>query len=95
MESEIIVKILSDKSCVFQRNVSESWHLLICLPELGAGKLRDLWAGQQRDLGAGQSTSWGLASKEMLVLRKKDLLSSRIWPIQYVNRGVPKGLVED
>ena len=97
MESQIIVKILSDKSCVFQRNVLESRHLLICLPELAVGKLRylwagqlrDLWAGQQRDLGAGQSRSWGLASKEMLVLRKKDLLSSRIWAIRYGNRGVP------
>ena len=95
MESKIIVKILSDKSCVFQRNLLESRHLLICLTEIVDGKLRDLSAGQQRDLGAGQSRSWGLASKEMLVLREKDLLSSRIWPIQYVNRGVPKGLVED
>ena len=56
MESEIIVKVLSDKSCVFQRKVSEYWHLLICLPELGAGKLRDLWAGQWRDLGAGKQS---------------------------------------
>ena len=68
MESEIIVKVLSDKSCVFQRNVLESRHLLICLPELAAGKLRDLWAGQQRDLGAGQSRSWWLASKEIFGL---------------------------
>ena len=27
----------------------------------------------------------------MLVLCGKDLLSSRIWPIRYVNRGVPRG----
>ena len=58
MESKIIVKILSDKSCVFQRNLLESRHLLICLPEIAAGKLRNLGAGlgvgQPRDLKTGQ-----------------------------------------
>ena len=53
MESKIIVKILGDKSRVFQKNLLESQHLLICLPEIAAGKLRDLLAGQQRNLGAG------------------------------------------
>ena len=28
---------------------------------------------------------------EMSVLCKKDFLSNRIWPIRYVNRGVPRG----
>ena len=68
MESKIIVKILGDKSWVFQKNLLESRHLLICLPEIAAGKLRDLSAGQQRDLGAGQSRSWWLASKEIFGL---------------------------
>ena len=53
MKSKIIVKILNDINCVFQRNLLESRHLLICLPEIAAGKLRDLLAGQQRNLGAG------------------------------------------
>ena len=75
MESKIIVKILGDKSWVFQKNLLESRHLLICLPEIAAGKLRDLggwpgkilvagqqrnlWAGQLRDLEAGQPRDLG------------------------------------
>ena len=74
MESKIIVKMLSDKSCVFQINLLESRHLLICLPELGAGKLRDLWAGQQRDLGAGQLRNVGSSLKRFAF--KQNLVNS-------------------